>query len=139
MIRMRNAWFYAVLIVALNCDQSPPVTPADLSETGPGRLAVLFDSPNPSEGAIVFELRGPRVDSVLAGNTAYWLYVEPIDSTTQRLVVTGDLSDGVLVLFDVRDVSAMRQYRASVVEVSDRAFALRDALEEYALSIAPLK
>lgn len=118
----------ALLLVAPACGDGP-------TEPVAGALAVTLTSPNADEGAVLFEITGQGIGILAPADPSYRLFSLPIGAAMVRAVVVGDLSSGALVHFSVPDVGAAASYRATVIEVADRANQLRSRLGEYGLSI----
>jgi hypothetical protein len=102
-----------------------------------GTLRLRLTSPHDDDGAMVFEVAGPPIDSATAGNTSLQLFTQRVDGTTMVGAVVGALGNGVVVTLHVPDVTAVAGYRARVIEVANKKDALRDSLTGYALSVTP--
>jgi hypothetical protein len=108
----------ALILAMLAChDDDKTVEP-----TGPGILDVVLTTPNVDDGAVLLTIDGP-VDSVQGTGYVTFATASP---TGARVVMTGDIADGVIARLYVPDVSASDQYLPQLVEVAQRGtFALR--------------
>jgi hypothetical protein len=132
MISKKRMLLAALLTGALSCDNRRDVTQPLPPQ--PGTLTVRLTTPRADDGAIVFELRGQGDATPQLADTTMWMFTERVDSTLTRVVLVGDLVSGPLVTFEVVDVQ--RPYTATLVQVSDRANAVRAQLQDYDLAIA---
>jgi len=65
-----------------------------------------------------------RIDSVLApASSAYRLFTQRQTATRWRAIVTGNLSDGVLLRLAVPGKSPTSAYTATILDVADASFA----------------
>jgi hypothetical protein len=114
----------------------PPVQPT-VPVAVPGTLVVRLVTPNTDDGAIVLEITGPAPAAELAAAAPGALVHIRANGNTARVAVFGELGAGTLLRFNVPDVNAAPQYGAQVIEVADRASALRTGVTGYQLTIAP--
>jgi hypothetical protein len=97
---------------------------------------VNLTTPNPDDGAILVELRGPVIQSVTEGVSEFRVYSDTLSATVLRAFVVGGLSSGGLLTVQVPDVGAATSYSATVLEVADRENVVRSDLAGYVLEIA---
>jgi hypothetical protein len=105
--------------------------------TGPtsGGLNLRLASPQGDEGAVLFTVAGGAVDTVEASD--HGLYFARLDANTVRVVVTGDLSSGVIARIRIPDDRRASNYTATVSQVALRAtYAQRDPAG-YSITLAP--
>lgn len=105
--------------------------------TGPvaGILNLSLASPQGDEGAVLFAVTGGPVDTVEALGPE--LHSARIDANTVHVVVTGDLSSGVLARIRIPDDRQASHYTAMVSQVALRAtYAQRDPAG-YSITLAP--
>ena len=94
MIRVRNSGLAAFFMLGvLSCSGG---------STGPasGLLTLELHSPNGDDGAVMFTITGGPVDSIEAEGQS--IYSASINSTTLRVVITGDLHSGTLARIRIR-------------------------------------
>jgi hypothetical protein len=107
------------------------------SPAQPGTLRVSLTTPNIDDGAILFEVSGPAIDTITAVNASYRLFTRRIGNTTVRVVLAGAVASGTVAVFEVPDVDAAGSYTATLTEVADRQNQLRLQLNGYQLQVAP--
>lgn len=133
-MKTRHFAVTAIVIAALaagwGCSDDGPTEPKAV----PGSLRLQLTTPYADDGAIMVEIRGPDIDQLAAANSAHLMYSRASGSVV-RVVVVGDLRSTGLLEFHVPDVRAIGDYTAQVIEVADRANALRSRLAEYELLI----
>jgi hypothetical protein len=105
------------------------------SVAGAGTLTLRLTTPSSDDGALLFELSGPPIDTTAAANAALQLFTRRTDGSTLIGAVVGTLGDGVIVTLQVPDVAAAARYTARLLEVADRQNVLRTSLSGYALSV----
>ena len=112
MTRISSKLVLAGLVAMLACSKSP---------TGPqpGTLSVKLQSPNSgADGAILFTLTGPNpVTNVrtVAGDT---LWSTDFTNNTNKVLLTGTISSGVILQFDVPDVNDFGSYIVGISQVA---------------------
>lgn len=131
----RRPWILAVAALLLHgaaCgrDSSAPV------QVQPRTLRVSLTTPNPDDGAILFEVSGPAIDAIAGANPSHRLFARRLASTSVRAVVVGPLASGTVATIEVPDVGAAGLYTATLTEVVDRQNQLRAQLGGYVLSVA---
>ena len=122
----------AVLLLdgaACGGDSTPPAQP--------GPLRMSLTTPNTDDGAILFEVSGPAIDTLAPVNASYRLSTRRIGNTTVRAVLAGPVAGGTLAILEVPDIGAASSYTATVIEVADRQNQLRSQLTGYQLQVAP--
>ena len=101
-----------------------------------GTVSLRLTTPHADDGAMLFDVSGPPIDSVTASNASLQLFTRRAGSTIGGAVV-GIVANGALVTLHVPDVRAAAGYTARVLEVADRQDALRASLAGYALTVVP--
>jgi hypothetical protein len=98
-------------------------------------LNVSLTTPNSDDGAILFTVSGGPVDSVeVAG---YPVYSVRVDRNTIRVIVTGDLSAGMVARVRIADERQRSSYAATLEQVASRStYGQRDPAS-YSLTLAP--
>ena len=112
---------WAVGGAASGCGE-PPAAPASVTFTA--QLA----NAGSTDRALLVQLAGAdtnaRIDSVLApAGSSYRLFTERQSATQWRAIVTGNLSDGVLLRLAVPARSRASAYSAAILDVADSSFA----------------
>ena len=126
--RARIALATAPFLAALACSEAiPPATP--------GVIALLLTTPNADDGAISLVLTGPGVTSVASANSAL-VYWRVVSATEARVIVVGDLSNGVLATAAVAEANRLSGYHVEIVEVATRSDAVRASTASYAINVA---
>ncbi len=81
-------------------------------------LHVSLSTPFSDDGALLFTVTGGRVDSVDAAG--YTLYSSRTDPATLRVILTGDLSPGIVAHVHIPDERGASQYSATISQVAAR-------------------
>jgi hypothetical protein len=105
--------------------------------TGPvtAILNLTLASPQGDEGAVLFTVTGGPVDSVEA--VGHGLFSARVDPTTLRVVVTGNLSSGIIARIRIPDGRQASLYSAAIGQVALRStYAQRDPAG-YTIALAP--
>ena len=102
---------------------------------GSGTLIVRLTTTHDDDGAVLFELSGPPIDSVVALNASLQVFTRRANDSTIVGAVVGVVANGAVVTLRVPDVGAAAQYAARVVEVADRQNVLRASLTGYGLTV----
>lgn len=101
-----------------------------------GDLTVSYFQGGPSAGALLLTITGGEVQNVTAANGEQVSFASPSPGTT-RVVVTGNLGTGTLLLIRVPDVSLASRYIVVTDQVADNVtFALIDPVP-HTLTISP--
>lgn len=100
-----------------------------------GTLIVRLTTPQTDDGAVLFELSGPPIESVAAVNASLRLFTRRTNDATVVGAVVGAVTNGTVVTLRVPDVGAAPRYTARVLEVAGRDNVLRASLTGYALTV----
>ncbi len=99
----------------------------------PGRLSVRLTTPSSDDGAVLFDVSGGPIDSVVAAG--YRLRATGPGTSPRRAVVSGSLASGAVASIWVPDVKLVSSYTAIVRDVAARnTYALRD-LQGYRMDV----
>ena len=112
--------------------------PACGSEIGPatsGTATVSFVTPNSDDGAVLVSLIGPGVRDAQPASFAYKAYWRVVSANELRLLVVGNLADGVVATVTVDDINKLGQYHATVLEVASRADVVRASTAGYSFTL----
>jgi hypothetical protein len=108
-------------IAASGCLE-PPAAPA--SVTLSGQLANAVSTDRAMLVQIVGADTSARIDSVLGPTSStYRLFTRRLSATEWRAIITGNLSDGVLLRVAVPSQSQASAYTATILDVADASFA----------------
>jgi hypothetical protein len=138
--RIRVALTAAALAFSAACsaDGGPmePPPPAESPALEPGVLTLRLATPHADDGALLLTLVGPGpiTEVAAAAGSAYVVHSRAVDGVT-RIAVFGAVAAGDLVRFTVPDVNRAASYSAALLELSDRASALRASTDGYALTV----
>jgi hypothetical protein len=125
-------WVRLLVACALVACESQPAAPQ------PGTLSVTLHNPNDGlDGAIMLTLSGPAAVSSVVAATGDTLWGGPYTSTTNRIVLTGGVRNGVILTFTVPDVKATAQYSATVNQVAASSNYVLRTLSGYTLTVTP--
>lgn len=109
----------------------------DMGPNTAGVVSVSLTTPNADDGALLVTITGPGVTNPHAGSSGYRLDWQSVTADELRIIVVGDLSDGVLVTMDVAAVNRLGDYHGVVVEAASRTDQLRASLSGYSLTFGP--
>jgi hypothetical protein len=121
-------------VASSGCEQ-PATAPASVT------FSAQLTNAGSTDRALLVELVGAdtsaRIDSVLApAGSSYRLFTQRQSATEWRAIVTGNLSDGVLLRLAVPARSHATAYAATILDVADATFASL-APGSRAVTIAP--
>ncbi|HWZ26994.1 MAG TPA: hypothetical protein VNX15_00430 [Gemmatimonadales bacterium] len=125
MSRRTQGLALVVAMVMWACSHNP---------TGPqaGTLYVKLQSPNSgADGAILLTLSTPGPVTHVAVTGPDTLWTTDYSSTNSKVLITGAISGGVILKFDVDDVNLVSQYLVTVDQVASSSdYSLR-SLSQY--------
>jgi len=125
----RMALAAAVLLAAVACsDSTTPPTP--------GVVTLSLVTPNADDGAMALVLTGPGITSIASGSGAYAVYWRVVSPMEARVIVVGDLSNGVLATAQVAEANRLTGYHVGILEVATRSDAVRASTAGYAITLA---
>lgn len=130
----RTRWILAMVAVVsagTACSNEPTS-----SAPQPGTLVLRLTTPHTDDGAVLFKVSGPPIDTAVAVDASLRLFTARPDGSTVVGAVVGVVDNGTVVTLQVRDVGLAAGYTAQVLEVADRQNALRGSLAGYALTVA---
>lgn len=131
----RSRWtllMVAALSVGAACSDDPTA-----GVTQAGTVTLRLTTPHADDGAVLFEVSGPPIDSATADNASLRLFTRRAGETTIIGALVGVVTNGAEVTLHVPDAGAAVGYTAEVLEVADRENALRTSLAGYALTVGP--
>lgn len=118
-----------LLLAVAACGES--TTPPE-----PGVVSLSLVTPNTDDGAMAMVLTGPGVASFSSGSSAYAVYWRVVSATEARVIVVGDLSNGVLATAQVAEANRLSGYHVGILEVATRSDAVRASTAGYAINLA---
>ena len=136
MIMRRRLLPLLLLVLASACGDGGPTEPAGPI---PGILTVALTTPNPDDGALLLTISGGRVSTVDAASAGYQVYTAQPDTTTTRVLVTGDIAAGDVVRIHVPDTRGAAAYHATIAQAASRTTFAQRVLTGYSLVVAPLQ
>ncbi|MFL5448001.1 MAG: hypothetical protein ACJ8A6_10410 [Gemmatimonadales bacterium] len=98
-------------------------------------LQVSLSTPFNDEGALLFTVTGGRVDSVDA--PGYTLYTSRPDPATLQVILTGNLSSGIVARIHIPDERVGSQYSATVSQAAARETYIEHDPASYRLDLRP--
>lgn len=126
--RLRLSIAAALVLVTAACSSDPT------EEQPPATVALLrLTSPHTDDGALLFTLTGPAIDSATTTNAALRLFTSRVSDTTLVGALVGPVGSGAVVT--LHGTGEPARYVARVLEVADRRNFLRESLTGYALTV----
>jgi len=98
-------------------------------------LQVSLSTPFNDDGALLFTVTGGRVDSVDAAG--YALYTSRPDPLTLQVILTGNLTSGVVAHVHIADERVASQYSATVTQAAARETYMERDPAAYRLELKP--
>lgn len=132
-----SRWRWSFVIVAALSASAACANDPTAGATQAGTVMLRLTTPHADDGAVMFEVSGPPIDTAIAVNASLQLFTQRASGSTMVGVVVGEVTDGAVVTLRVPDVGAAAGYTARVLEVADRQNALRASLTGYALTVGP--
>jgi hypothetical protein len=100
----------------------------------PGFLNLTLNTPNSNDGALLFKVQGGTIDSAVAGLMVQsGSYV--INPTFTRIVVAGDLTDGLVAKVHVPDVGNAADYTVTIEQAAARTTFAQQPLSGYSVTV----
>ncbi len=100
---------------------------------GPGLLAVVLETPNSNDGALLFRLSGGRMGSLRVNQLT--LLTANTGTNERRVILAGNISAGVVLRFWVPERRDLAGYSVVLEQVATRAIYVQQPLDGYALSV----
>jgi len=89
--------------------------PTGNGSPGVGTLILRLTTTHTDDGAVLFELSGPSIESVLPVNASLRLFTRRANDETIVGAVVGAVTNGAVVTLRVPDVAAAPRYTARVL------------------------
>ncbi|MEX2281853.1 MAG: hypothetical protein WEE89_05175 [Gemmatimonadota bacterium] len=129
MTRRASKVFLAVAFLCACGDSSGP------SEPQPGILTVQLTTNATTDRAALIQLSGPGPISSVQSDNAGVMVFSTETGTAVKTIVTGTLTSGALLQFNVEDVNKVKAYNATIVELANNTNALQTNLSGRSLRI----
>lgn len=124
----------AMLIASLTCggggDGGTGPTPPD-----PGLVDVVLATPTRNDGALLLSISGAVVSSVIG--QSFEVASVGAGSSTVKLLVRGNLTDGVIAQITVPDRNKLSSYQVTVNQAAARTTYQQQPLAGYAVNLSP--
>jgi hypothetical protein len=122
---------------ALGCLLSLVLSTGCSNDTGPtaGILNMTFSTQHANEGAVLLIVSGGPVDSI--ESLGYPIYSGRTGGDTLKLIITGQLSSGVLARIHIPDSRQSAAYGARVAQVAARGTYRLQDLAGYEVTLKP--
>lgn len=129
---MKRTWKLALALglFGSGCNDAAVAPPV------PGEVWVVLSTAHSDDGAIVFTLAGPGIGDLEPASTDHVLYLRRVSADEVRVLVVGNLTNGVVLRAGVADVNDLTAYAARLAEVATRDDQVRESIGDYALQIA---
>jgi hypothetical protein len=100
-----------------------------------GVLTVNLATPNPDDGAVLFTVSGPGIDSVAASGLQ--LYSGRLDPKTVRVILTGNVTAGPIAQVYIADTRRSGSYTVTLDQIAARGSYQQRDPAAYTLTLAP--
>ncbi|HVX89933.1 MAG TPA: hypothetical protein VG940_13445 [Gemmatimonadales bacterium] len=101
----------------------------------PGLLTLTLNTPNADDGALLFKVVGGQVDSVL-GSAMIQDGSYTIQPSYTRIVVAGNIVDGVVARVAVPDINDAASYSVVMEQVAVRNSFAQRSLTGYSIAVS---
>lgn len=135
MNRFTRGLLVAALIAACTDSPLPPsvIPPEPAAATS---LTLSLQSPGSDDGGILLELKGPALGAVTPADPTWAFSSEMVSDSVLRVAIVGIVSNAApLVSVQLTDPRSPNAYRATILEVTDRAGQLPESLASYRIEI----
>ncbi len=118
---MKRGLLFAMLLTLAACASHDASSNAPV----PGSLVLTLAGSGATDGAVVIDIGGGTITSVDV--PAGYQVASNTDAAGTHVMITGDISDGVIATIRIPDAARGPAYGATVAQVADRnSFALLD-------------
>jgi hypothetical protein len=101
-----------------------------------GTVVLYLTTPRTDDGAVLFDVSGPPIDSATAVDPSLRLFTRRVGGSVIGALM-GGVASGAVVTLHVPDVEAAGGFTARLLQVANRQDSLRSSLAGYALTVAP--
>ena len=105
------------------------------SNPEPGFLDLTLNTPNADDGALLFKVVGGTVDSITAGAMVQDGSYGTVTGGT-RVVVAGNLTDGVVARIHVPDINDVANYSVVIEQIAVRNTFAQRATGGYSVTVS---
>ena len=133
---VRKVMLLLLLLLAISCSEGPTdpsiTTPTPNADQA-GWLFVALTTPNGNDGVVQLSVSGGRIDSLeVSGGHGFAL----LANGAGRLLVTGEITSGVVARMWVPDTRAFASYSGSVeAAAASSTYQLQDISQGYAVRV----
>ena len=122
-----------ILVVFLGSCDNKELPPGPPSSLGPGLLAVILDTPNSNDGALLFTLSGGTLDSLRGRDVR--VISSDAGSGGRRVIVSGAVGAGKILRFWVPERGDAANYTAVLEQAAGRSDFAQQDITDYSLSV----
>ena len=130
-LKLRAA--YVMVAATVACSGEDPI---DVEVPEPGFVNVSLFAPDVNDGAIMFQLSGAGIDSIASPGGAFLATAET-SANTHRVVVAGQIVNGVVARFWIPDRRNIASYTALVEQAAAASTYEQRDVTGYQLSLVP--
>lgn len=109
---------------------------SDGHDPDPGPLTLTLNTPNADDGALLFKVVGGAVDSISGGVMVQDGNFAAVSGGT-RVVLAGDITDGVVATIWVPDLANASRYSVTMEQVAVRGTNAQRSIAGYGITVAP--
>lgn len=132
---MRHApWLFVLVAVLIGAACTGDSTGTG-KPVGSGTLLLQLSTTHTDDGAVLFELTGPAIDTIEAVNASLRLFTRRTSDSTIVGAVVGDIAAGSVAILRVPAAGATAAHTVRVLDVADRQNVLRGSLAGYAMTV----
>lgn len=134
-MRAQTLLLLAAVAGTYACKRESLTEPAPIPPPPPsvaGWLDVHLDTPEENDGGLLFTVSGGRMDSLRSDFRSYHAV---LSDTAWRVLLTGQLSPGLVARIRVPDLDAAERYSARLQQVAARGSYTQRGLAGYQLRI----
>lgn len=113
----------AVGFIASNCGDELGPRPDPDPMPDPGSLFVRLANAAPDDRGLLFDVQDVSLDSIVPARADYRVFSREISARHWRVIVVGDLTDGVIVRFVVPDRDSVARYLPLLTDVATDSYA----------------
>jgi len=135
MTRFARLTAVTALIAACTDSLPSPLPPPPPPPPALTSLTLTLRGPASDDGALLLELKGPRLGTVSPADSTSTFSSEMISDSVLRVAIIGNVSNAALLRVALTSPGNVSAYQATILEVTDRAGQLRGSLTAYSIQI----